>query len=62
MDKIYNPKEFALSLGFTESEAKLLGWAGADATNIRQVAKAKGLIQPKTKPETSKAKVKETAS
>ena len=54
-EKVYSPREFALSLGFTEAEADQLDKAGAHATNIRQVAIAKDLPSMKqtvAKPET----------
>ena len=49
-EEVYDPKKFALSLGFTEAEADQLAKAGehgADATNIRRVAEAKGLSSTK---------------
>ena len=46
----YDPKKFALSLGFTEVDAEFLAKVNADATNIRRVAVAKDLIDaPKPK-------------
>lgn len=53
----YNPYEFAKSLGFTEAEATTLGNANADATNIRAVARAKGLLpEAPLKPKPSETK------
>ncbi len=47
-EKIYNAKEYALSIGFPEDEAETL--RNADATNIRRIAVSKGyMADPKGK-------------
>lgn len=47
MEEVYSPKRFALELGFSEAEADRFERLGANATNIRKVAIAKGM--PSTK-------------
>lgn len=40
-DKRYNPKEFALELGFSEDDAERFGAVNANATNLRRLAKTR---------------------
>src|SRR3989304_2857153 len=50
--KLYNCYEYAIELGFTETEARLLQASkvglGQDATVLRRLAKAKGLASMKS--------------
>ncbi|GAH68514.1 unnamed protein product [marine sediment metagenome] len=46
-EQVYNPYEFAKELGFTEAECQTLAHIEAHATNIRAVARAKGLLPDK---------------
>lgn len=47
-EKTYNAYEYAKELGFSEADAQALGscaaGSGADATNIRRIARGKGLL------------------
>jgi len=48
----YDPKKYALELGFSEADADALGKSGVDATLLRRLAKAKrakGLIPEQIK-------------
>ena len=49
----YNPYEFAKSLGFSGDDAQRVANAkdgkGLDATNVRRIAKVKGLLSDKPK-------------
>lgn len=38
-EQVYNAKEFALELGFSEEDAGLFGGVNANATNLRRLAK-----------------------
>ena len=54
MTEEYNGHDYALEVGFSEEDAVRL--KDADATNIRRIAKVKGLM-PETKPK-AEAKTK----
>ena len=61
-EQVYDPKEFALSLGFSEADAELFEGVNADATNLRRIAEtryAKGkMVNPKAKPLSKTAQMK----